>query len=537
MPVSARGLLSSCSTPALARATLLAAAAAVIVIFGSQGLQTAVANGDTRTLTFHHMHTGEDITVTFKREGRYDEAALKQLNWFMRDWRKDESIEMDPQLFDLLWEAYRSLDGTQPIQVVCGYRSPGTNEMLRHRSSGVAKGSLHTHGQAMDFYIPGVSLEELRNVGLRLQRGGVGFYPTSGSPFVHMDTGNVRHWPRMTHDQLVKVFPDGRTVHVGTDGQPLKNYALALADIEKRGGHVSNVQLASAGSTRDEDSEASATDNDGRVINRGGGNVIARMFGFGGNGDDQKSTQRGPALAARSARPAPMPTPVSTTTYTPPAQLAQTDLVASIPLPRPAQRPVVVAAATPLPKPAPLRVARVETRNDPRTDDAALRATYQIASADPSMAVTDGIGAQAMAYAPIETRTQVDQAQPMGSVAARVSSSPIAKADETTTITMSKDQLTTVIRTQRYHEPWLRAVMLTPSVQNNLTGVATSPFDVRRLRDAMRTPSSAVMMSFANDPNNGMTADSFTGNAVVFVATATFGSRTAALATARFSSN
>ena len=87
----------------------------------------------------------------------------------------------------------------------------------------------------MDFFIPGVPLEQIRFAGLRLQRGGVGFYPTSGSPFVHLDTGSIRHWPRMTHDQLARVFPDGRTVHVPTDGTPLKGYELALADIEKRG--------------------------------------------------------------------------------------------------------------------------------------------------------------------------------------------------------------------------------------------------------------------------------------------------------------
>src|ERR1700745_3786514 len=109
--------------------------------------------------------------------------------------------------------------------------------MLRRRSanSGVARFSQHMLGHAMDFYIPGVPLEQIRYAGLRLQRGGVGFYPTSGSPFVHLDTGSIRHWPRMTHDQLARVFPDGRTVHVPSDGVPLKGYELARADIEKRG--------------------------------------------------------------------------------------------------------------------------------------------------------------------------------------------------------------------------------------------------------------------------------------------------------------
>ena len=117
---------------------------------------------------------------------------------------------MDPHLFDILWEVYRGVDGKKPIHIVSAYRSPDTNAMLRRRSSRRGALSQHMLGQAMDFYIPGVPLEQIRAAGLRLQRGGVGFYPTSGSPFVHIDTGSVRQWPRMTHDQLARVFPDGR---------------------------------------------------------------------------------------------------------------------------------------------------------------------------------------------------------------------------------------------------------------------------------------------------------------------------------------
>ena len=103
---------------------------------------------------------------------------------------------MDPRLLDLVWEAYRASGATDYIQVVCGYRSPATNSMLRSRSKGVAEKSQHMLGKAMDFYIPGVPLKKLRDIGLKMQGGGVGYYPTSGSPFVHMDVGNVRHWPR-----------------------------------------------------------------------------------------------------------------------------------------------------------------------------------------------------------------------------------------------------------------------------------------------------------------------------------------------------
>src|ERR1700712_5150136 len=207
----------------------------LLLLAGAGSVHDAAALNETRTLSFHHTHSDEDLTVTFKRDGRYDEEALKQLNHYLRDWRSQDQTTMDRHLFDILWEVYRDVDGKKPIQIISSYRSPATNAMLRRRSSGVARFSQHMLGHAMDFYIPDVPLEQIRYAGLRLQRGGVGFYPTSGSPFVHLDTGNIRHWPRMTHDQLARVFPDGRTVHVPSDGGPLKGYELARADVEKRG--------------------------------------------------------------------------------------------------------------------------------------------------------------------------------------------------------------------------------------------------------------------------------------------------------------
>ena len=91
----------------VARTGVSLALAAAILLGTHVSLQNAVAEGDTRSLTFHHLHTGEDITITFKRNGRYDDAALKKLDWFMRDWRKEQSTAMDPHLFDVLWEVYR----------------------------------------------------------------------------------------------------------------------------------------------------------------------------------------------------------------------------------------------------------------------------------------------------------------------------------------------------------------------------------------------------------------------------------------------
>ena len=223
--------------------------AVLLLASASFGLQQAVAApGDTRTLSLHHVHTGEDLTITYKRNGQYDEEALKKINWIMRDWRKNESIEMDRQEIDLLWEVYHDVGAKEPIHIICGYRAPATNEMLRRRSkkSGVAQFSQHTLGKAIDFFIPGVPLDTLRAAAMKAQGGGVGYYPTSGSPFVHLDIGNVRAWPRMTREQLVKLFPDGRTVHLPTDGNPLPGYQLALADLER--GHRTAPALRAAAS-------------------------------------------------------------------------------------------------------------------------------------------------------------------------------------------------------------------------------------------------------------------------------------------------
>ncbi|WP_016920187.1 DUF882 domain-containing protein [Methylocystis parvus] len=198
--------------------------------------ETAIANGDTRTIYLHHAHTGEDIAATYLVSGQYDSHVLQQLNWFLRDWRRDEPTNMDPRLFDVVWEAYRSAGaGNQVINVVSAYRSPETNAMLRARSRAVAKYSQHMLGKAMDTTMPGMPMSNIREIGMRMQRGGVGYYPTANTPFVHLDVGNVRSWPRMTYDQLVRLFPDGKTVHLPTNGQPLPGYEEARAEIEARG--------------------------------------------------------------------------------------------------------------------------------------------------------------------------------------------------------------------------------------------------------------------------------------------------------------
>src|SRR5882757_7801309 len=189
------------------RAGYCVSLATLLMVIGCESLQTATADGDTRTLSFHHTHINENLTITYKVNGRYDEEALKKINHILRDWREENPIKIDPHLIDLVWEVHREVEATEPIWIVCGYRSPDTNAMLRRRSNGVAKFSQHMLGKATDFFIPGVPLDKLREAGLRAQRGGVGFYPSSN--FVHLDTGNVRHWPRMPEAQLARVIAKG----------------------------------------------------------------------------------------------------------------------------------------------------------------------------------------------------------------------------------------------------------------------------------------------------------------------------------------
>ncbi|MCV6600877.1 MAG: DUF882 domain-containing protein [Cohaesibacter sp.] len=213
--------------PSICKAATYAACVLVPMLWSHE------AQAANRSLTLYNTHTKETTTIIYKRGGRFDADGLRKLNRFLRDWRRNEIIQMDPALFDLMWQVYKQTGARKPIHVVSGYRSPATNNMLRRRSRGVAKQSRHTRGQAMDFYLPGVPVSKIRAVALRMQAGGVGYYPRSNSPFVHIDTGNVRHWPRMTRKQLARVFPRGNTVHVPTDGKPFKGYKQAKIKVAR----------------------------------------------------------------------------------------------------------------------------------------------------------------------------------------------------------------------------------------------------------------------------------------------------------------
>lgn len=198
------------------------------------------APDDERRLAFHNIHTNEDIDIVYKRKGVFVPEALKKLDHFMRDWRRNVTIKIDPALYDLIWKMHRDLGSKVPIKLICGHRTVSTNRRLRRRRGGQARRSLHITGKAADIQFPDIPIKQLRNAGLILERGGVGYYPRSGVPFVHVDTGRVRHWPRMGRQQLAVLFPSGRSKHVPADGKSLtkRDFRVALARLEARGGEL-----------------------------------------------------------------------------------------------------------------------------------------------------------------------------------------------------------------------------------------------------------------------------------------------------------
>lgn len=267
----------------LLAATGVAALLSSIIVPSST--ETAVANGDTRTLNLYHSHTGESIQATYRVNGSYDPAALDKLNYFLRDWRNNDRIRMDPRLFDVVWEAYRTAGATQPIVIISAYRSPATNAMLRSRSRAVAEHSQHMLGKAMDTTMPGMAMERIREIGMRLQHGGVGWYPSSN--FVHLDVGSVRAWPRMSYDQLARLFPDGKTVHLASNGRSLSRYAEARAEIASHGGVMTDVPLSAPsggglfawlfGNKHEEEDDADARSPAARTSSRRGGTEVAAL--------------------------------------------------------------------------------------------------------------------------------------------------------------------------------------------------------------------------------------------------------------------
>jgi hypothetical protein len=400
-------------------------------------------------------------------------------------------------------------------------------------------------GKAMDFAIPGVPLEKLRVAGLRLQRGGVGFYPSSGSPFVHMDVGGVRHWPRMTHEQLVRVFPDGRTVHVPSDGKPLAGYALALADIERRGGSASRVAIADA---RDAGDVTEAT----AAVEPGQRSLFAAIFGP--NEEDETKDSKPASVPVRVAaapraipaapvplpktRPAAAPTIVAMALPEPQPAADAPKAAAAAPAAAPPEQPVqpsVVADASPSPSEI------INTRGYwvglPNMDPTAVAAVAAVASAraiagDPVTtasipqewrALPSGRndGDQRLAYAP--------QPERYAAIRRALKPSVVTRSVKAATTIAAKAASGPMTPPLPAFNPWLTAMTITPSVRTYLSSTQYGVRDFRSLRPLFSKPDAAVAMAFSNDPHHGLGTERFTGRAIVFLHTVTLAANAGSL--------
>ena len=557
--------------------------AVALILFGTVNLGWAEAPGAVRTLNLYNIHTKESLRITYKRNGRFDSAALAKLNGFLRDWRREDETKMDPKLFDMLWEVHREVKSKGPIHVVSGYRSPKTNAMLRSRSanSGVAQTSQHMLGKAVDFSIPDADVAAVRAAALRIQGGGVGYYPRSGVPFVHMDTGNVRHWPRMTRDQLAKVFPDGRTLHMPTDGKPMPGYQLALADRGR--GERTMTQSAPR-------------------------NLFASLFGGGQEQDEVEANADSTTLVASApSRPADAASPedraVEIAAAAVPMPRSRPVVVASAAAPIPSQRPAAaarpasyqVASAVSIPT-APVRVAaaaspvaakpaagapsqivadRGSWHELPKTLSAdagadernAASASRRARAAAAESEAPKSVGPFAredrrpsgltMAYAAADDDMRPRRAQPMGEAsasdgqAAALRRFAAARRQEMTrtaeqVVTGSvgsqmsaqvttqgsasvaqmplpaASQVSTVNHFERLSDTWLRGVALADDMQRGMVVTRMDDPDMRRLQPYLHKPADVVAMTFSPSPYAGLATERFAGQSVVFQATMAF---------------
>lgn len=182
----------------ISRRRLLASGVAAAAMWGAPPLAWSRpytarhADRSDRILAFYNTHTHEQLEAVYWSQGEYIPSALTDIDYLLRDHRANELTDIDLNLLNLLYAIRQKVNTTQPFHVISGYRSLQTNTLLRHRSNGVAKNSLHMQGKAIDIRVPGYPSRMLWQVALGLRAGGVGYY--ARSDFVHIDLGRVRSW-------------------------------------------------------------------------------------------------------------------------------------------------------------------------------------------------------------------------------------------------------------------------------------------------------------------------------------------------------
>jgi uncharacterized protein YcbK (DUF882 family) len=170
---------------------LRTATGAAAILVTPAAFATPVSNED-RILRLRNLHTGESLKATFWADGDYIDDELVAVERVLRDHRSNEVGTIDRELLDMLYTLQQRVEKQGTFHVISGYRSPSSNAKLYRTTSGVAKRSLHMQGKAIDIRLPGVQLDQLRKAAIAMRSGGVGYYPDSN--FIHVDTGQARHW-------------------------------------------------------------------------------------------------------------------------------------------------------------------------------------------------------------------------------------------------------------------------------------------------------------------------------------------------------
>jgi len=171
---------------------VFAATAVVAMPTYSKAFGVLKGAGDIRRIRMYSGRTGESMDTIYWIEGEYIPEVMKEINYFMRDWRSNDAMRMDMRTIDIMAASHRLMDVSEPYMLLSGYRCPKTNAMLRSKSGGVAKNSLHMVGQAADLRLKSRSVGQMASAAAACASGGVGRY--SRSNFVHMDCGPVRTW-------------------------------------------------------------------------------------------------------------------------------------------------------------------------------------------------------------------------------------------------------------------------------------------------------------------------------------------------------
>lgn len=297
---------------------------------------TAHSGGETRTLSLYQVHTKQSLTITYKKDGKYIPSAMKKLNYFLRDWRRNEVITMSPRTIDLMWELHADLGSKRPVHIVSGYRSPKTNAFLKKIGRNVAKKSQHMVGHAIDLYFPDVPTIKIRNSALVRQVGGVGYYRSGGGPtgFLHIDSGRVRHWgPAISSAQMAKIMRDYRK----TVGARInKNGMKAVPEVELAAADATAAKLPSQQEASDEGDEESVN------VNLKAKKKVPLETGYS-EGDDAELAGMSGDVAAAPAKPKAKPEAIDAGDDADGEQVADASGVnEGYPAPKPRAKPIEV---------------------------------------------------------------------------------------------------------------------------------------------------------------------------------------------------